>query len=510
METSRSEDAAGAAPSKTSHASPVQASPRQGLPRRAVPHPASAEADHRPQPGQVEERSAAAETDGKRVYGLVPYGVVGDVGEFRERIERGALANTDFSKLKVVIDHQDRGLPLARYPATLTVSETPDGLHWSFKPPESRTDVIEALERGDIAGSSWRMRVARDRWEGDLRSITEIAELVDVTLAGSSDPVYPTAVEYRSRPATGQEDTTMSDTAQPANEPENQNQPEGLAEERSERPPAGSLRVSDRTADAPVRWQSMADLVADRGFLEGRRVRIGFDEYRSLTWSGGTVLLDVNPLRREGVGMGFDTRWLYPSLPTTTVSDAATSVQYLRQSARTLAGTAVIRPLDATTTKPETSSTIEFVEQQLQQVATLQTGVPRIHFNQSAFRSIAETDLRYSVADGLDEIARRGIALAGTIVKGTDDILEVTRKAMTLVQADGYNPDTLAIDPAGAQSLDLLRTPGSEKMYIFTPGQFAGGPVGSAPPGVEAGRHGGARLAGLRADVRRADRAALV
>jgi cell division protein FtsN len=99
METSRSEDAAGAAPSETSHASPVQASPRQGLPRRAVPHPASAEADHRPQPGQVEERSAAAETDGKRVYGLVPYGVVGDVGEFRERIERGALANTDFSKL---------------------------------------------------------------------------------------------------------------------------------------------------------------------------------------------------------------------------------------------------------------------------------------------------------------------------------------------------------------------------------------------------------------------------
>jgi HK97 family phage prohead protease len=178
--------------------------------------PGAASSD-RPQPGQVEERSASAETDGKRVYGLVPYDVVGDVGEFREQIERGALANTNFSKLKVVIDHQDRGLPLARFPATLTVSEQPDGLHWSFKPPESRTDVIEALERGDIAGSSWRMRVARDRWDGDLRSITEIAELVDVTLAGSSDPVYPTAVEYRSRPATGQEDTTMSDTAQPAN-----------------------------------------------------------------------------------------------------------------------------------------------------------------------------------------------------------------------------------------------------------------------------------------------------
>jgi hypothetical protein len=78
----------------------------------------------------------------------------------------------------------------------------------------------------------------------------------------------------------------------------------------------------------------------------------------------------------------------------------------------------------------------------------------------------------------VDEIARRGLVLAGTIVKGSDDILEVTRKAMTLIQADGYSPNTLAIDPAGAQALDLLRTPGTEKMYIFAPGQFAGAPWG--------------------------------
>jgi hypothetical protein len=69
---------------------------------------------------------------------------------------------------------------------------------------------------------------------------------------------------------------------------------------------------------------------------------------------------------------------------------------------------------------------------------------------------------------------------AGTIVKGTDDILEVTRKAITLVQAEGYNSDTLAIDAAGAQSLDLLRTPGTEKFYIWGPGQTAGGPFGRA------------------------------
>jgi hypothetical protein len=59
------------------------------------------------------------------------------------------------------------------------------------------------------------------------------------------------------------------------------------------------------------------------------------------------VLTDLNPVRTEGVGFGYDQRWLYPVLPTTAVSDATTAIQYLRQSARTLAGTAVIRPLDA-------------------------------------------------------------------------------------------------------------------------------------------------------------------
>jgi hypothetical protein len=196
--------------------------------------------------------------------------------------------------------------------------------------------------------------------------------------------------------------------------------------------------------------------------------------------------------------------------PDERVDAATTSVQYLRQSARTLAGTAVIRALDATSTKPETSSTVEFIEQQLQQVATVNTGIPRIHAAQPMFQSIVAQDLRLSVNDGLDEIVRRGVALAGTIVKGADDILEVPRKAMTLVQAEGYNPDTLAIDAAGAQSLDLLRTPGTEKFYIWGPGQTAGGPFG-AHPGLEAGGDGGARLAGLWAACtsRRSSSAAL-
>jgi len=71
-------------------------------------------------------------------------------------------------------------------------------------------------------------------------------------------------------------------------------------------------------------------------------------------------LTDVNPARVDGVGLGYDQRWLFPALPTTGVDVATTAVQYLRQSSRSLAaGTVVIRPLDSTTTKPETSSTVE-------------------------------------------------------------------------------------------------------------------------------------------------------
>lgn len=248
-------------------------------------------------------------------------------------------------------------------------------------------------------------------------------------------------------------------------------------EDRTERPPAGSLRVEERT-EVP-RFQTLAQAYEDRGYFTNGVASVTWDEFRSFTWSAGTVLTDLNPIRTEGVGFGYDQRWLYPVLPTTAVSDATTAVQYLRQSARTLAGTAVIRPLTDTSTKPETSTTVEYQTLQLNQVASVQSNIPRIHAAQPMFESLVAQDLRYAINDGLDEIARRGIALAGTIVKGTDDVLEVTRKAMTLVQSEGYNPDTLAIDPTGAQNLDLLRTPGSERFYIWGPGRAGvGGPFG--------------------------------
>ena len=165
-------------------------------------------------------------------------------------------------------------------------------------------------------------------------------------------------------------------------------------------------------------------------------------------------------------------------LPTTAVDVATTSIQYLRQSSRSLAGTAVIRALDATSTKPETGSTVELQSLQLNQVATVTTGVPRIHAAQPLFQTIIEQNLRLAVNDGLDELVRRGVATAGTAAAVTGNVLDKIRKAKTVVAAQGYNPDTLAIDAAGAEALDLLKTSGTEAMYVFSAGAAAPAPYG--------------------------------
>ena len=223
----------------------------------------------RPKPGDVEERTAASAVDGKRVHGLVPYNVKANLGDFTEEIAPGALRNTKLDSLVAVIDHEDRGLPLARYPRSLRTEHRDEGLVWSFEPPTSRHDVIEAISRGDIAGSSWRMRVGAERWDGDHRVITQIDELRDITLAGSQQPAYPTTVEYRTlNPGEAQEDKMGTEPEKNTEEVRVTNEPD----------PKGQLRVEDRNSNTETRSRT--------GFIDeiasfSRDIKRG--EVRSLT-----------------------------------------------------------------------------------------------------------------------------------------------------------------------------------------------------------------------------------
>jgi HK97 family phage prohead protease len=212
----------------------------------------------RPQAGSIEERTLDLSVDGRRIRGVIPYGTESrDLGGFTEVIEPGALRSTDLTGLVATVDHA--GVPIGRYPATLELSDRSDGLHWSVDPPRARADVVEAIERGDLNGGSWRMRVARDEWRGNVRHVHEIAELADVSVV--TRPSYDAPVELRNQPEENMTETVLDAPETPEDPVEARSAPEAPPDLPT--PQAGSLRVETRSGgDRP---QSLAECFRSRG-----------------------------------------------------------------------------------------------------------------------------------------------------------------------------------------------------------------------------------------------------
>jgi phage head maturation protease len=416
----------------------------------------------RPTCGQVEQRDApftdnTPTIEGQRLRGLIPYGVESrDMGGWREVIEPGALRNADMSELVATIDHA--GVPLGRYPNTLSVEDGPNAFAWAVELAESRTDVREAVERGDVRAGSWRMIVRRDHWVGDVRHIDEIRELRDVCVAASNPAAYPAAaVEYRTDPPAGAAGQSRSAAAASA----------------------GSLRVQDRASAPPPR--GLAEEFRAAGFPrpQGEAAIIEFRgeqfEDRAVTWTGSVD--NINRDRRPAAAdLGYDQRWLWPAFIRVPVEYGATSVDVPTQTARALATAAnVVRAVDAVTAKPETGSTLTMVTTPLKQVATIQTNVPNVYLAQPTFNTVIENDLRLAINDGLDKLVLDYIAASGFQAPGTDPLVVSIRKAITTLWNAGYAPDTLALTPAAAEQLDLAVSgiTGGTQDFVFSPGQFA-------------------------------------
>jgi uncharacterized protein len=112
-----------------------------------------------------------------------------DLGGFTEMIERGAFDEAiQVSDVRALYNH-DPNFILGRRKAgntgTLELEIREDGLHYRIPNlPESRKDVYEAIQRGDVTGNSFAFTVKRDRWETrdgkPFRVIEKIRELFDV------------------------------------------------------------------------------------------------------------------------------------------------------------------------------------------------------------------------------------------------------------------------------------------------------------------------------------------
>ena len=254
-------------------------------------------------------------------------------------------------------------------------------------------------------------------------------------------------------------------------------------------PPAAALApVEDRsapsrpglsadTATAPSgRARGLTDRYRAEGW-PGERAVLPFDdvfEDRALTVTGGPD--PVARIREAGVALGADQRWAWTAFPRTGVDAGVTSVDVLRQTARTLATPAnTVRAIDAVTAKPETDSTITVVAAALKQVASIEKGIPNVYLESAAVNSIIETDLRLAVNGGLDKLVLDVLAASGFQAPGTDNLIDSVRKAITVIAAAGYSADTLILRPQDDEALDLLKATSvaGESIYVFPPGQGA-------------------------------------
>jgi len=128
------------------------------------------------------------------------------VGEYVEVIKRGALDGADLSDVRLLVNHDDNKIPLARVPKTMTLSVDNEGLTFRATLPDTEAgkEVYEAVRRGDLQGMSFAFTVPEggDSYDPktNTRTITKIAKVYECSIV--SYPAYEsTYVSVESRSA---------------------------------------------------------------------------------------------------------------------------------------------------------------------------------------------------------------------------------------------------------------------------------------------------------------------
>jgi HK97 family phage major capsid protein/HK97 family phage prohead protease len=143
------------------------------------------------------------DTRGRTVHGYAAvYGAEAHLDGIVETIAPGAFAGVLNSDVRCLLNH-DANVVLGRTKSgTLRLSDDPRGLRFEVDLPESRSDLREAVARGDLDGASFRFVVGDEEWSGNRRTIRAVKELHDITLA--TYPAYPaTSIELRTRATDG-------------------------------------------------------------------------------------------------------------------------------------------------------------------------------------------------------------------------------------------------------------------------------------------------------------------
>lgn len=143
-----------------------------------------------------------ARLDGNTLYGhAAVFGVQAKVPGGYEQLDRHAfdqvLDSTD-TDVRALINH-DPNLVLGRQSSgTLRLKVDDQGLGFEVDLPDVSyaRDLRELVSRGDVTGASFAFIPGQDQWDGQLRTHTSVAELVDTSVV--TFPAYEsTAVALR-------------------------------------------------------------------------------------------------------------------------------------------------------------------------------------------------------------------------------------------------------------------------------------------------------------------------
>jgi hypothetical protein len=191
--------------------------------------------------------------------------------------------------------------------------------------------------------------------------------------------------------------------------------------------------------------------------------------YKAATFDGS--IEESNRRVTTSPALGADTRFLWPSLPTTPIDAGTTGITSFRQKGRTLAtASTMIRAVDAVSTKPETGTETELLTATVKQIATVESGIPNVLLEHSQFRSFIEQDVRLAYNEAVDYHVVTEILAANpsAATVGGSNPVEVALYAAEDVRAAGYEPDVLVMSPGDTLAFTLTQLTGGDS-YIRTP-----------------------------------------
>jgi|GEM_PF-2102649 len=165
---------------------------------------------------------------------------------------------------------------------------------------------------------------------------------------------------------------------------------------------------------------------------------------------------DINRTPPDVSGLGQDSRFLFPLLPTTDL-DGALSVQTFKQTgARTVTGT-IQRDPTASTDKAILALTITAVNTSVAQVAVIIDSIPTAVLESiDSLREFLDSEGRWQIAKALDSHVMSQIVSAAPPFGMTGaTMIEKLRNGVASMRATGFEPNVVIMNPSDVAALDL-------------------------------------------------------